>query len=145
MTILAIFLLAIASAVLGRMGGAKGYDTKFRDIGCSAIVVIVVWLLFGYEPSTWWVYALIFGLHWGAFSTYWDKVFGYDNLSFSGAMVGLALSPILFIDVGLILFVGLRSVFLFCAWGALNKWRRPKVLFWKGDVFEELARYFVAL
>ncbi len=32
-------LLVVASAVLYRMGGAAGYNTKFRDFGCPTVAV----------------------------------------------------------------------------------------------------------
>lgn len=140
-----IVCLAILSGILGRMGGADGYNTKYRDVGCSIVVVFAVILLQGWQPSFWWVYLAIFGLHWAAFSTYWDKVFGYDNFAFSGLVVGLALSPILFIDPSLWWVVALRSIVLAVAWWALNKFLPEKVLIWKRDVVEEFSRYFISL
>lgn len=40
-------LTAIASGILYRMGGASGYDTKFRDLGLPAVMVLTLW------PDTW--------------------------------------------------------------------------------------------
>jgi hypothetical protein len=145
MTILAILVLAIISGVCGRLGGAQGFDTKYRDVGCSLIVVVAFCILFGFDFHFTWVYLLVFGLHWAAFSTYWDKIFKYDNLWFSGAMVGVALFPIMFIDIALWWVVIARSIVLCVVWGCLNKYLPQRVLFWRRDVFEELARYTVSL
>ena len=135
--------LAVVSGTLGRMGGkGKPYNTLYRDIGCSIIVVITTIILFGWYPAFWWAYLMIFGLHWAAFTTYWDWLFkGEDNLSFAGAMVGLALSPVLFIDLGLWWVVLARSAALCVIWGGLNKYL-PQI---KGrDVVEEFTRYAVS-
>lgn len=70
--ILLLIPLAVTSGILGRIGGAEDYDTKYRDVGCSLIAVIASILVFGFHPGYWWVYVAMFGLHWGAFSTYWD-------------------------------------------------------------------------
>ena len=88
---------------------------------------------------------MIFGLHWAAFSTYWDEVFGYDNFAFSGWMVGLALAPICIIDYGLWWVVAIRVIGLAVIWWALNKFLPKKVWIWGRDVVEEFSRYFVSL
>jgi hypothetical protein len=145
-----ILPLALLSGLFGRMGGAgksgQWYDclldTKWRDIGCSLIVVLTCYIFLGWHP---WVYLAVFGLHWATFSTYWDKLFGYDNLWFSGFMVGVALFPVLFIDSNLLWFVSLRALFLMIVWGCLNKYLAPKILVWNRDVVEECSRYFVSL
>lgn len=140
--------LAVLSGILGRMGGAgksgqwyeNVLDSKWRDIGCSAIVVLVTFLLAGWSAHFWWVYLLIFVLSWGAFSTYWDWAFkGEDNLGFSGAIVGIAWTPVLFLKVKLWPVVALRIVVLSLVWWWLNK----KLPQGKGrDVKEEYWRYF---
>lgn len=143
-------LLSLLSGLFGRMGGAgkhgHWYDfllhTLWRDLGCSAIVVAVLWMNFGFHPI---VYSAVFLLHWGAFSTYWDKLFGYDNMWFSGGMVGLALAPIIFIDISLWWIVLCRIIILTVAWGCLNKYLPAKVLCWKRDVAEEYSRYAISL
>ena len=138
--------IAIASGILGRCGGVgKPYNTRYRDAGCGVLVILAIGVLWGWQASFWWVYVLIFGLHWAAFSTYWDEVFGYDNFAFSGGMVGLALSPILFVDLGLWWVVAIRVVGLALIWWALNKFLPKKVFIWGRDVAEEFLRYFVSL
>jgi hypothetical protein len=138
--------IAIASGILGRCGGVgKPYNTRYRDAGCSLLVILAIGVLWGWQASFWWVYVLIFGLHWAAFSTYWDEVFGYDNFAFSGWMVGLALAPICIIDYGLWWVVAIRVIGLAVIWWALNKFLPKKVWIWGRDVVEEFSRYFVSL
>jgi hypothetical protein len=141
---LSLVLLAIASAILGRMGGAKGFDTKYRDIGCSLIVVLACWMAFGWHPLA---YLAVFILHWAAFSTYWDWLFPKTdgNLFFSGFMVGAALIPVLAINIDLWPIVASRMVLLCVVWGALNRYLPKKVFIWSRDVVEECVRYFFSL
>lgn len=144
MQIMILILLAIASGIAGRCGGAKGYDTKYRDIGCSAIVVVAVILVLGWYSSFWWVYLLMFAAHWAAFSTYQDTIWGYDNLWASGVLVGLAAFPAYWLGVPWWV-IGIRAIVLCLAWGLLNKYLPPKVWVWRRDVVEEFSRYFVSL
>lgn len=142
MVILYLFLICIASGVLGRMGGAKGYNTKFRDWGCSLLGVLAAIVLVGWHTSFWWVYVAIFLCLWGTFSTYWDKVFEYDNLGFSGFVVGLAYSPVCFINWKYAPFVFFYACLLSLVWHCLNRFLPEKVLCWHRDVVEEFTRYF---
>jgi hypothetical protein len=136
--------LAILSGILGRMGGAHGYDTKFRDVGCSAIVVGGCVVLFGWHPAQWWAYVAIFALTWAAMTTYLDSIFGYDNLWASGALVGAAAFPAIWVGVPWWIIVA-RVVVLCVIWGCLNKFLPEKVLCWRRDVAEEFSRYFFSL
>jgi hypothetical protein len=161
MTVVYLILLAILSGFLGRMGGAgkhgswydKLLDTKWRDVGCSFLAVAGLCLFVPFEMKFWWVYLIIFGLHWGAFSTYWDKIFRnskgeFDNFWFSGFMVGIAMMPACFIVPGAWWILLLRAVLLAVAWGLLHCaiQKMPKgVLCWKGDVAEEFIRYAISL
>ena len=139
-----IILLAFLSGVLGRMGGAKGYSTYYRDLGCPALLVMALTLVLGWHP---WIYLSVFLLTWGAMSTYWQFLFkGEDNLWMSGAMVGVALYPIVFIDNNLFVFILARTICLAVIWGCLNKFLPQKgVLLWRRDVVEEFSRYAVSL
>ena len=137
-----IIILSILSGVSGRLGGAKGYNTKWRDVGCSLITLFAFWFLFGFQLSLWWTYSLTFGLHWGAFSTYWDWLFKEDNLWVSGFCVGMALFPLF----GWATFI--RAIPLAIIWGCLNKYLPSagisgdkRILFWRRDVVEEVLRY----
>jgi hypothetical protein len=146
MTLPIILGLALISGVLGRMGGAKGYSTLFRDMGCSLVVVLAVIVALGLNVAFWWVYLAVFALHWAAFSTYWDWLFGGEgNLWFSGFMVGLALSPICFINHSLWLVVTQRALILCVIWGSLNKYLPKRILFWDRSIVEECLRYTISL
>jgi hypothetical protein len=84
--------------------------------------------------APWWTYLFSFGLMWGALSTYWDEVFGYDNHYAHGFGVGLACFPIMLYTEPVAL--GVRVVVLAAAMGI-----------WSGIVGhaerEELGRGFV--
>jgi hypothetical protein len=149
-TAIILLCLAALSGIFGRMGGAgrngQWYedllDTKWRDIGCSVIIVIATILLTGWHPDRWWAYVMIFGLSWAAFSTYWDWLFGYDNLFFSGLMAGAAWLPVLSIQPALWPVAAIRIVVLATAWWALNK-KLPNSE--NRDKIEEYWRYFISL
>jgi hypothetical protein len=138
-----VLLLALSSlsGLLGRMGGAKGFDTKYRDAGCSILAVGALCLFLGFQWAHWWVYVIIIGLHWGAFSAYWHKLFGFDNLWFSGFLVGLSMFPALFIVKTIWWILLIRAVALALVWGCLNKYLPKKVLWWDRAVAEEYLRY----
>jgi hypothetical protein len=146
--------LAILRGILGRMGGAgrsgqwydRILDTKWRDVGCALTIVADLVIILGWYSSFWWVYLLIFILHFASFCTYWDKLFaGKDNFWFSGFVVGAAICPVLFMDTGLWWMVLARAIILCLAWGSLNKWLPQRVLIWRRDVVEEFTRYAVSL
>ena len=59
--------LCVASAILYRLGGASGYNTKFRDFGVPACVSAVVVLL---GQAHWSVVASAI-LMFGAMTQYW--------------------------------------------------------------------------
>lgn len=146
MQIAMLFALAIISGILGRCGGVgKPYDTKYRDVGCSLIAVVALCLFVGFQWSAWWVYLIIFGLHWGAFSTYWDWLFKYDNFWFSGFMCGLAMLPACFILPWIWWLLLIRAVVLSAGWGLIHKFMPKKLLAWDGAVAEEFLRYAITL
>jgi len=150
--IIITILLAILSGVLGRLGGrakdGSWYDflsnTKARDVGCTLVALGIFVLWFGFNIHYWWIYLITILLHVGAFSTYWDFLFKFDNLWFSGFMVGIALLP-LCIVYNLYLLLVIRSILLAIIWGLLNKFLPSKVLIWRRDIAEEFLRYFISL
>jgi len=85
-------LLVVASAVLYRMGGADGYNTKFRDFGCPLSAVASAWLI-GLQH---WSLVISFGLLFGAMTTYWKRK-GEDarwyNWLMTGFMYAMAFIP----------------------------------------------------
>ncbi len=84
--------LAVASAVLYRMGGAAGYNTKWRDIGCPLAAVASA-LIIGLRH---WSLVIAFGLLFGAMTTYWKRK-GEDaywyNWLITGFMYAMAFLP----------------------------------------------------
>jgi hypothetical protein len=144
MDVLIFVGLAFLSGVLGRMGGSDEYDTKWRDVGCAAVFCLACYLFMG-GAGPWWAYALTFGLHWASFSTYWDELFGYDNLWFSGCVVGFAAVPMMFVAPIFLILVPLRIVVLTVSWGCLNKYLPEKVGPWNRAVAEEFCRYAISL
>ena len=64
------------------------FNSKTRDIGVS--LVTVIWMAICYPHVAWYIYLITFGVSWGALSTYWDWLFGFDNFWFYGFMIGVA-------------------------------------------------------
>ena len=149
MKILILLALSIICGLLGRLGGrakdGSWYDflsnTKARDAGCSLIVILSLIVLFGFSLKLWWLYLLVMLLHFGAFTTYWDWLFKFDNLWFSGFIAGLALIPYAFIIPVWVLII-IRAILLAIIWGCLNKYLPDRVLCWRRDIVEEFLRYF---
>lgn len=139
--IILLLILSIACGILGRMGGSDKYNTRWRDIGCSLCVLIGLFILFGFNLSLWWAYLLIFGLSWAFLSTYWDGLFKFDNLWFSGFMMGMSAFPYYENDLGYVI----RAILLALIWGSLNKYLPKKVFIWRRDVAEEFLRYSVVI
>lgn len=139
--IILTIVISILSGTLGRMGGAQGYNTLYRDIGCSLLSVLTFIIWFGFRLDYWWIYLIIIGLHWASYSTYYDKLFGFDNFWFSGFVVGLSLLPLIFMYKFLPLLI-IRSLSLAVIWGLLNRFLPAYVFIWRRDVAEEFLRYF---
>lgn len=99
LTIVAIILSALLYRCggLGREGNKRYpfipkwvFDTKARDIGCS--LVCLGWMALFYNAPIW-AHAVSFILMFGALTTYWDKIFKFDNYWFHGFMIALAYFP----------------------------------------------------
>lgn len=90
MTIFFIICLSILSAVMYRMGGSGNYDRWIRHAGCSACVVIALGILIGWS---WWL-ILVFGLQFGALTTYFKKK-GTDAHWWNWLLVGFAWSIVI--------------------------------------------------
>lgn len=126
-----VILACILSGILYRMGGAKGYHTLWRDIGCSLVLLCLVGLLNGLnEPF--WGYILTFGFSWLALSTYWDWLVGYDSHLLHGLGCGLAGIPLVFIGVPVWI------VFLRLTICSLGMWLWSKYV--TNDVKQEMGR-----
>lgn len=85
-------VLIVASAILYRMGGADGYNTKFRDFGCPAAAVASA-LIIGLRH---WSLVISFGCLFGTMTTYWKRK-GEDaqwyNWLMTGFMYAMAFFP----------------------------------------------------
>jgi len=88
-----IFFLSVLSGILYRLGGKKGFNTKFRDFG----VPIVCLFLMMKVKCPWYDHALAGVLLFGSLTTYWQEVFGEDNFFLHGAGCGLAYLPYIFV------------------------------------------------
>lgn len=99
-------LATVVSALCYRLGGlgADGkvrfpvipkwmFDTKIRDVGCSLIATAWMYWFYPVHPQHWVVYLISFGLMWGALTTYWDSLFGYDNFWAHGFGIAFAFLP----------------------------------------------------
>lgn len=82
----------IAGGVLYRMGGAAGYNTKFRDFGIPTVAVFVFcfWCWPKYD-LTFLSLILTWGAIFGAQTTYWKKK-GVDAKWWNWALTGLGYS-----------------------------------------------------
>jgi hypothetical protein len=102
-----IFLLALVSAVLYRLGGWGGegrtkfpwlpgwlFDTKARDLGCPLVALGGMFSLGIANAVPWWINVICFGAMFGALTTYWDFMFNdNDNFFMHGGMIALAYVP----------------------------------------------------
>lgn len=144
MLIGAIILLiaSISAGILGRMGGAKGYNTKFRDLGVPLIFTgLMIWLLWrSFNVGLLLASTVAFGALLGALTTYWQFLWGYDNLWFSGFCCGLTAFPYIPCTYKWGGFL-VRSLLLAIIWGTLNKYL-PKKFIIDRAVAEEFLRYF---
>jgi len=122
--------------ILGRLGGiGKPFNTKYRDLGCPFMTY--GYLLFLWHPIDtlgWVMLILCIPITLGALSTYWDKLFGYDNFWFHGFMCGLAIFPLIWAGLiwWLILIRALVIAILMGGWSRI----------FKNDIIEETGRYF---
>lgn len=97
MKIIIVILASVLSAVLYRLGGASGYNTKFRDVGCALISCLVL----GYLVAWHWTLILVFGATWGTLTTYWKKKGSnakWYNWLITGAMYSVATLPFIFAE-----------------------------------------------
>ena len=125
---------SIISAVLYRLGGiGKPFNTKYRDLGCPLIMILVLCFLRGW---TWW-YISVFGLTFAALTTYWDSVFKFDNFWFHGFMIGIASFSLILAGV-LWWLILLRAIILALGIGGWSK-------LIKNDVLEEGGRGFLII
>lgn len=132
--LISVLVGAVISAVLYRMGGAKGYNTKFRDLGCPT--VFMACLLVNWRPDTllgWLLLIPVFGLMFGGLTTYWDELFGKeDNFFMHGFMIALACFPLFWAGIHWWA-IGIRCVILAVSMGVWCK-------IFSNDIVEECGR-----
>lgn len=132
---IAIILLSAVSGILYRAGGMGDegrksfptvpgwfFNTKARDIGCPMCCFLSMLLLHGGGsfPVLYWVVSFLgFGLLFGALTTYWDFLFGYDNHWMHGFMCGLAYFPYAIVEGHWIGF-GVRCMALAMSMGLIS-------------------------
>lgn len=131
-------LFSSLSGMFYRMGGkGKPYASWMRDWVCPAFCIAT--LLLWWQPSVSWGWALIpvvYGIMGGAYATYWDFLFGYDNFYFHGFMIGLAVFPFCFAGLAwwIVLIQALISALAMGLWCKYND----------NDVKEEVGRGFIS-
>lgn len=130
--IILVLIATALSSIAYRAGGAKGWNTKFRDWGCPLVLLGLVGAIIGLKWASWTMYALTFGLSWMALTTYWDTVFGYDNHYVHGLGCGLAGIPLIWAGVPVWIIIA-RIVICTIGMGLFSK-------LIDNDVKEELAR-----
>jgi hypothetical protein len=91
-----VIIGAIASAITYRMGGSDKYNPKWRDWGCSLLVLLALYVQ-GHQVNVY-VYLVSFLLLWGALSSYWrwvNKTEDVEALNWflHGLGIGLAMLP----------------------------------------------------
>jgi len=129
-------ILPFVGAILYRLGGMAGMNTKFRDLGVPTVGLAVM-LLLGVKVA-WWVHLIAFGLLFGALTTYWDSLFGYDNFYFHGFMCAFAYLPYAIATHLWVAFI-IRCIICSVFMGLLNYFANKYN--WKhSDWIEELGR-----
>lgn len=92
---LAVALLSIAGGILYRMGGAAGYNTKYRDFGIPTCMVLLM-LAFGqWQPLSLLGLFLSFGAVFGAQTSYFKRK-GENAKWFNWLLTGIAYSLAMF-------------------------------------------------
>lgn len=100
--IIVLLVGGVLSAILYRLGGAGKCGDCFdilrkswvRDWLIPPIMLICLALTKHSDIINIFVYLLCWGFMGGALSTYWDWLFGYDNMYAHGAGVGLSTIPL---------------------------------------------------
>lgn len=141
MKILLTIALILLCGTLGRMGGTS-LGTLWRDLGCPIVMLMATVLWFGWQPEHWLAYTLAGVATYGALTTYWDWLFGYDCMWFAGLCTGVAGLPLMWVAGDHWWLIVARIVVLAVVWEALNRFLPQKVFWWRRDVAEENMRYW---
>lgn len=92
--VLWIIALAVLGGILYRMGGSSEWNTLYRDLGVSAVSIVILRSI-GYTDA--WMLALTFVILYGAMTTYFDKInkfFGHSDKEFwlNWMLIGISYS-----------------------------------------------------
>lgn len=134
-----IWILSAISAVLYRIGGMDKKlipfaNTKFRDFGVPLVMAFALYQ----HNIKWYIILACCVLLFAALTTYWDSVFGYDNLYAHGFICGIALFPLTYNGIAWFNIV-VYSLCLAIVMGGLNTLcTKVKIPF--SDWIEELTR-----
>ena len=120
--ILAI-ICSIISSILFRAGGLSKEQKYWiplwmrhswvRDWLCPFFCLLPLFLI---HPHV--LFIPIYGLMGLCFTTYWDKVFKFDNFWFSGFALGIVQMPLAFIGFAWWVIL-LKAIFIAVSWGTL--------------------------
>ena len=136
-----IWILTILSAGLYRIGGSGWFKRckAVRRFGCPLIGFFTI--LFLNISAPWYAHLISYGLYATFVGTYFDEIFGYDNLWVHGLACALAYLPYTFFNHFWWQF-GLRSLVCCVTIGGLNYLvNKFKVPF--SDWIEECGRGFL--
>lgn len=119
-----VLICSVISSILYRAGGLSKEQKYWipiwmrhswvRDWLCPLFCLLPMFLQ---HPH--WIFLLAYGAMGGAFTTYWDKLFKFDNFWFAGFMVGLSTFPLIFCGFSW-WGVGVKSIILALLWGILS-------------------------
>ena len=150
--IIALILLSICSSICYRAGGMDKQTPYFipvwmrqswvRDWLCPMFSLGLFFpasTMFNSLDLLWWLCA--YGAMGGMLSTYWDKLFGYDNMWFAGFMVGMAGMFLALLGFPWWIFA-IRAIVIALIWGGLNYWINRHAVPHSDDI-EEHVRGFV--
>lgn len=128
-----IWLAAMLSSLSYRAGGMpRPFRSWMRDWIIPGIVIASMIFILKIE-APWWAYLLCYPLMGGALSTYWDRIFGYDNFYAHGFVIGTGLLPLVLCgSLGIAPFI-IRAIVLGVAMGL---W----CIYFENDWVEEFGR-----
>lgn len=134
-----IWVLSIIGAVLYRLGGLKGFNTKIRDLGVPLIGGIAVYALAGKMPL--WAVSVAFLGYFGALTSYYDFINGEDNFWIHGFVGAFSYFPYAIVT-GLWFMFAVRCIICAVFIGGIN-YIANKYSWKHSDWIEELSRGFI--
>ena len=129
MKFIVLLVGAILSGILGRMGGAAHFNTKYRDLGIPTLFTIYM-LYFHHSLNSLLPYFLTFGLMFGALTIgYFDFLTKdkSDNYWLSGFVVGLSTIPCMFFGIHWYIILA-KCLVIALIWGSINKLLKNAVI-----------------